>query len=566
MDNQFDQFDTKKESSGNTFDQFDANESSGFEINPREALDFIKGLGQIGSRMAADIPVKVASGAAGLSQVVGGEGLEGAELVKKLRKETMPEIGEEGMAIAEDISSGIKAVAEMPGIDKIIEGSKSAADLLTKIAGATGSFITDPLLTAQSLAGKGEIPNTKGAAVGSAIGEAIPETALDAAGLAMPLRAGISKIKTPKAIASTASESTKLTKQIMSEAAPSISRLKDAARETYSKIDDLGVAVKQDSFQNFANQTLKMLERKGLDPDISPKAYAAINRMVKESQSGGVSVSKIDTLRQVAKNAANAIEGTDKALGSMMVERIDEFLQSLNPKKVVGGQPKEVGQLFKNARDLWGRAKKSELIEDAIERASNQASGFENGLRTQFRSLLNNKKKMKGFTVQEKALLKQVENGTRMANLARLGGKFGLDLKQNTNALGAALGAGAGGVYGGGVGAVVVPVIGSVSRRLAEKLTVSNVRLAQDLVKAGKNGNEIVKAYMKNTPKESRSVAELTELLIRPGVNSGKIKSSSEIVQDASYFANNFTPEQILAALGVASPPIKEMADQSNQE
>ncbi len=566
MDNQFDQFDIKTESSGNAFDQFDINESSGFEINPREALDFIKGLGQIGSRMAADIPVKVASGAAGLSQVVGGEGLEGAELVKKLRKETMPEIGEEGMAIAEDISSGIKAVAEMPGIDKIIEGSKSAADLLTKIAGATRSFITDPLLTAQSLAGKGEIPNTKGAAVGSAIGEAIPETALDAAGLAMPLRAGISRIKTPKTIASTASESTKLTKQIMSEAAPSISRLKDATREIYSKVDDLGVTVKQDAFQKFANQTLKTLERKGLDPDISPKAYAAINRMIKESQAGGVSVSKIDTLRQVAKNAANTIEGTDKALGSMMVGRIDDFLEGLDPKKVIGGQPKEVGQLLKNARDLWGRAKKSELIEDAIERASNQASGFENGLRTQFRSLLNNKKKIKGFTAQEKALIKQVENGTRMANLARLGGKFGLDLKQNTNALGAALGAGAGGVYGGGVGAVVVPVIGSVSRRLAEKLTVSNVRLAQDLVKAGKNGNEIVKAYMKNTPKESRSVAELTELLIRPGINAGKIKSSSEIVQDASYFANNFTPEQILAALGVASPPIKEMVDQSNQE
>lgn len=532
-------------------------------IDIPQVMSFIKGLGQVGSRMAMDLPVKVASGAAGISKSVDDGLLAGAETVKKLQKEALPEVGKEGQEIVGGIASGIKELSNIKGIDKIVEGSKTFSDFLGKIGGATGAYLQDPITTMESLSETGEIPISTGAGVGEAIFKAAPETALTAASLISPLKSPSSL--TASSINKFASESAKTTKKLLSEAVPNVSQLKSTAREIYSTIDNLGVTVKQKAFSDFANKTLQSLEKKGLDPDITPKAYAAISRILKESESP-ITVGKIDTLRQVASNAAKAIEGTDKALGVAIIDNIDDFLTNLKPIMTIGGDSSKVGGMFKSARDLWARAKKSEIIEEAIEGAKDQASGFENGLRVQFRQLLKNKKKMRGFTKQEKDAIAEVVRGTKGANLARQLGKFGIDLNQNTNALGAALGAGAGGVYGGGVGAVVVPVIGSVSRNLAEKLTKQNAKFAQDIVRAGKDGQMIVNAYLKNTPKESRSVAELTELLIRPGVNTKLIKSSNEIARDASYFADNFTPEQIVSALGITTASSKDLVSEASQE
>ncbi|RKW71284.1 hypothetical protein, partial [Bacillus sp. L75] len=70
------------------------------------------------------------------------------------------------------------------------------------------------------------------------------------------------------------------------------------------------------------------------------------------------------------------------------------------------GLSAEVGGKFKNARGLAQRAFKAQDMEDLIENASLQASGFENGLRIGARQLLKNKKRVKGYTIDEKAALR----------------------------------------------------------------------------------------------------------------------------------------------------------------
>ena len=55
------------------------------------------------------------------------------------------------------------------------------------------------------------------------------------------------------------------------------------------------------------------------------------------------------------------------------------------------------GKKVRSASQLWGRAKRAEMINEAIELGGSAASGAENGIRVKFRQILNNKKKSKFF-------------------------------------------------------------------------------------------------------------------------------------------------------------------------
>ena len=130
-------------------------------------------------------------------------------------------------------------------------------------------------------------------------------------------------------------------------------------------------------------------------------------------------------MRKVARGASESIEKADSRLGNIAIEKIDNFLDDVGGQVVEG---KHAGQAFKSARDLWQRARKAETLEQAIVNAENQASGFENGIRTQFRQILKriDSGKLKGYTSEEREAIKKVVQGTKAGNVARFLGKFGI--------------------------------------------------------------------------------------------------------------------------------------------
>jgi hypothetical protein len=81
-------------------------------------------------------------------------------------------------------------------------------------------------------------------------------------------------------------------------------------------------------------------------------------------------------------------------------------------------------------------------------------------------------------------------------------------------------------------------MIGQVSKSLAQRLTRNNAQFANALVRSGPNAKQIAQTYMKYTPPSQRSAAELTQLLIKPGVDSSALKNSShKLLSDAAFFA-----------------------------
>ena len=378
---------------------------------------------------------------------------------------------------------------------------------------------------------------------GSAVGQEVGgDTGALIGGLAAPL-AIAGGVVGAKTIADKAQQAA-----LKKSAAPSIDELKTAAREVYNEIDNLGATVNSSRVTGLARDLSTTIRGEGFNKRIHPKVAAALDEFEKVKGTNQP-ISNLDTLRKVARSAASSIEPDEARLGSIMVGKVDDFLDNLDQAALVGGNADEVGRKFKDARQLWQRARKGDDIEYAFERAKNQASGFENGLRTQFRSILNNKKKMRGYTPEEKAAMEQVVRGGGLENTAKAIGKFGFSEGQATSMLMGSLGVAGGAAVGGSAGAVAVPLIGQVSKNLAQKLTRNNAEMVSQIVRQGKDADGIAKAYFAKVKPENRSASELAELLISMKARDQlSIRAADErtkqAIADANYLIRAYNATQ----------------------
>lgn len=394
-------------------------------------------------------------------------------------------------------------------------------------------------------------------------GEFDPEEVALAAGLA-----GASELLVPAAQAVGRrfgqSQLDRSVDKALQEAAPSIEQLKTKGRSIYKEIDDSGAALKVQSFDDFVDSMSGRLKKEGFDPGLHPKAAAVLNRL--DSEKGKIKqITEIDTLRRVAQSAASSIEPDEKRIGGIILEKFDDYLDNLKTDDFFGREVSGIGAKYKEARNVWGKARRSELIQEALEKAKDQASGFENGMRIQFRSILNNKKKSKFFNKEEIAAMKKVVRGTPMANSAKFLGRFGINEQQATSMLGASIGVGGGasigsaigGTAGAGVGAVLVPAVGQVSKSLAQKLTKNNAIMADQIIRAGKDGRKVVQAYFRNVPESKRNTAELTQLLMQPNVSldsipvDGKGAMNTKLVKDAVHLVKTLDDAELNQLLGI---------------
>lgn len=324
---------------------------------------------------------------------------------------------------------------------------------------------------------------------------------------------------------------------LLKKSAPSVESLKDTARGIYKSLDESGVSVSTKSFDDLADDIASTLRKEGSDIDLTPKAVAIVNRLQTE-KGAPKTLTELDTLRKVARGASESIDKAEQRLGVIAVNKIDEFLDGVGAEITQG---KQAGHAFRSARDLWQRARKTEVLEQAVVNAENQASGFENGLRTQFRQILKkiDSGKLKGYTSEEREAIKKVVQGTTAGNAARFLGKFGILDGVTSRSLTTLGGAGLAGAAGGAGAAAAVPLVGQVSSALAQRMTLDNARMAQAVIKAGKSGSKIARIYANNTPKADRNPAELAELFLKNKVPVQNIssKTSPKLMSDAAIIA-----------------------------
>ncbi|MEM8714167.1 MAG: hypothetical protein AAGE92_00075 [Cyanobacteria bacterium P01_G01_bin.4] len=232
----------------------------------------------------------------------------------------------------------------------------------------------------------------------------------------------------------------------------STQELFDEGGRLFREAEAQGVRVNTDATKDLGVKALDAA--KGIDPDLHPDSTAVLRRIVDAAESGELSLEQLNTLRQIANDGVGG-KPRDARIAKKLVGVIDNFVDGLESKGVTSGDIGAANEALKRARNLWGRARRSEVIDEAFRRAENKAgdatgAGFEHKLRIEFQQIANNKKRLRQFTPDEQRLIEGVARGDAPTRALRMIGKL------------APTGVVSGGIGIGGSAALLAPTLGPV--------------------------------------------------------------------------------------------------------
>lgn len=370
--------------------------------------------------------------------------------------------------------------------NEIDESRRLDAPLMNTGAGKWGNVAGNVLASIATSVVPGANTATGAAAIGTALGALQPtvEGESRATNTLIGGGAGLAGYGVGKAIGSGIASAKQ--KAASAQTVPSLDDLHASANQAYAKAENAGLVISEKSFSNFVNRVQKSLQDEGIDPTLHPKATAALKRL-SDATENPLSLREIDTLRRVVKGAASSIERDERRIARIMTDQLDDYVSSLKRVDVVVGKDKvdEATSALTEARGLWSKFRKGEVIEDLIERAENRAaqfsgSGKENALRTEFRQLAQNPKRMRLFSETERKAIQRVARGGPLENALRFIGKFA-----PTGTISTFLTGGAGYAIGGPVGSAALMGAGAAGRMGAKALTGRNARIASEVMRSG---------------------------------------------------------------------------------
>lgn len=221
-------------------------------------------------------------------------------------------------------------------------------------------------------------------------------------------------------------------------------------------------------------------QRLGMDDMLTPQASRVANNLTDAATDPAANVSfrELEILRrQSGIPAGNIADRAEAAIGTRFIQSIDEFIDGASPA---------LAEKLTAARDMWARLRRSEAIDTAMVRAADSATGYENGLRTQFRAILNSPAKLRGFQPAEIAAIRAVVRGTPAGNLFRLIGTMGIELGSGRNFLGAAIGVAGGQKLAPGLTGLLLPIAGTAARQISNAMTRAAASRAQAAIVSGR--------------------------------------------------------------------------------
>lgn len=233
---------------------------------------------------------------------------------------------------------------------------------------------------------------------------------------------------------------------------PDINELRVTRDRAYEAVKKLGASYTPQSYDKMLVDLVQDVKSDSISPTRHERAYSFINDMIQRRNGKPMTLTELDQLRQEVRRDlitpaySNPNAAADAHFGEKILDAIDDMIAS----------DASGSQTMKVARESHARLRKSELIEEAIEKAERRASStgsggnLNNALRQNIRAILDNPKRRKGFSKEELAAMEDLVRQGKMENFLRVVGK----LSPSGNGLMAALGIG---------GAMLNPAIGGVS-------------------------------------------------------------------------------------------------------
>lgn len=275
---------------------------------------------------------------------------------------------------------------------------------------------------------------------------------------------------------------------------PSNDDIHKLATAAFNKADFAGVAVKPQGMKRLSAQIFDDMAEFGYDPALQPGIAAVVNRLEKAGE-GNISLKGIDLIRRVAGNAGkDPMNASQRELARRVIDRIDDYLDDIPVDDVLMGNAKEGSKALGEARELWSRLRKSEMVDTAALKAERRAASTgtggnaDNALRQNVRQLLDNPRTARGMSAAEKSAAEQVVRGTAGQNALRKVGRLaptGVVSGGIGTSLGAAAGSAVGGAPGAAIGAFALPAVGSVAKSAADRMTVKSAERLSQIIRSG---------------------------------------------------------------------------------
>jgi hypothetical protein len=213
---------------------------------------------------------------------------------------------------------------------------------------------------------------------------------------------------------------------------PTQEALRQEARRAYARAENAGVTYDPSEVQAFGTDLAQTLHKAGFDVGLHPKAAVALRR-IQEAGAPGTSgaatplrFEDLELLRRIAGNARLSLDPDERRIGGIITREIDNFVLQPPLNAITGGSgaTAAIGQArsdataaIRDARSAWSRMRKSEEIEELVERARFSALGsggrMDEALRNEFANLARSIQRGNNpnFTPAEVANIERIARG-----------------------------------------------------------------------------------------------------------------------------------------------------------
>jgi hypothetical protein len=266
--------------------------------------------------------------------------------------------------------------------------------------------------------------------------------------------------------------------------APTTKELFKAAENNYNNMHGYGVEVHPQVAAQAADNILTELNTQGYRDYLTPKTYRAVEEL-KNPIGQNSTTQDIEGVRRALNKAA--ADPAEKDSARRAIAGIDDMMSNLHPNDVAVNPhfADRVGKEAAEARANYAAAKRSEMLDEITKKAERQANSagsgtnIDNATRQRIKSVLDNPKKLRGFSDDEKDQMEKIVAGTPVGNVARLLGKF-----SPSGIVSGALSAGAGFAAHGPMGAVAVPAAGYIAKKIGDASTAAQAAKLSRLVRS----------------------------------------------------------------------------------
>ena len=207
--------------------------------------------------------------------------------------------------------------------------------------------------------------------------------------------------------------------------------LKDQARRNFKDAKDSGVLYKSDELYKLSDELKDTLRETGIDPETTwgKQATDAINKLESRAGIGKTSLEDLLFVDDLFDDIYNVNQPKSKTVSIALKDKLDDFIVNSQESQFLGGDKKGIA-FQKKGQQLWGKAKKTETINEMIDRASEDSSinfgnaEFETAIRREFRKLRRNPKKFNYFNAEEQQLIREFIKGQPLQTFFRALSKF----------------------------------------------------------------------------------------------------------------------------------------------